>query len=101
MAFKVYCRECSWKASDPVDLKGEANWLAGRHISDTGHSVAVKETEDHDESEPKEFLRSNGSDDGSIEIIRAVGTEEIVGEVGTEVRQCGPVECVVATVGGD
>ena len=45
MPYLVYCRECGWTAPRPVDLKGEANWLAGRHISETGHRVSLREVD--------------------------------------------------------
>lgn len=45
MPYQVYCRECEWAAPTPVDLKGEANWLAGRHISETGHHVSLREVD--------------------------------------------------------
>lgn len=51
MAFTVVCRECEWAAPGPVDLKGAANWLAGRHISETGHSVGIHETDEDDDAE--------------------------------------------------
>ena len=43
--YEVYCRECDWQAPDTVELKGLANVLAGRHISETGHVVALKTVE--------------------------------------------------------
>lgn len=98
MAFKVYCRECSWKKADPVELKGEANWIAGRHISDTGHSVAVKEVEDgEEESEPKEFFRSGDHRNGRLEILRPVPPEGP--DEDAQIRECGPIDCVVASMG--
>lgn len=90
MAYKVYCRECSWTVNDPVELKGEANWLAGRHISDTNHSVALEEvTEDKQDAE---FVRAP-RERGRIEILRPDPDP-----TSDHLRRCGPVECSVQTV---
>lgn len=90
MAYKVYCRECSWTVTDPVELKGEANWLAGRHISDTDHSVALEEVDD--ETTDAEFVRGDG-ERGRIEILRPNPDP-----ASDHRRRCGPVECSVQTV---
>lgn len=92
MAYKVYCRECSWTVSDPVELKGEANWLAGRHISDTDHSVALEEVEE--DSADAEFVRADATR-GRVEILRPDPNPTADG---TTRRQCGPVVCSVETV---
>lgn len=41
MGFILDCRDCDWAVDEPVELKGEANWIAGRHIAETGHSIAL------------------------------------------------------------
>jgi hypothetical protein len=42
MGYTLHCRTCDWSVDEPVELKGEANWLAGRHIAETGHSVNLE-----------------------------------------------------------
>jgi len=42
MGYTLRCRSCEWAVVEPVELKGEANWLAGRHIAETGHSVNLE-----------------------------------------------------------
>lgn len=42
MGYTLHCRTCDWAVDEPVELKGEANWLAGRHIAETGHSVNLE-----------------------------------------------------------
>ena len=89
--YEVYCRGCEWGAEDPVDLKGEANLLAGRHISETGHVVVVK-TVTRDEDDPGEdFYRGRGRR-VSFERLRPLQGDP---PVAAEVRTCGPVECLV------
>jgi len=58
MGYTLDCRGCDWAVDEPIELKGEANWLAGRHIAETGHSVALQHvpTEETDE----DFLRGGG-----------------------------------------
>ena len=87
-AYEVYCRECDWQADNPVDLKGTANLLAGRHISRTGHVVALKTVEAPDDGELHRGARSV-----SFEILRPAGAEP----KSVEVRRCGPVDCAVET----
>lgn len=88
--YEVYCRECDWGADRRVDLKGEANLLAGRHISQTGHIVALKTVERPTE-EAEDFYRGGRS--VSVEILRPAD----LAEEAAEVRECGPVDCVVET----
>lgn len=89
-AYEVYCRECGWRADGPVDLKGTANLLAGRHISRTGHVVALKTIEEPDEGERDDFYRG-GARSVSFEVLRpSTAAPEAV-----DVRRCGPVDCVV------
>lgn len=45
MTYRVTCRECDWIAAATVEEKGAANWLAGKHISDTGHVVTIEDVE--------------------------------------------------------
>ena len=87
-AYEVYCRECDWQADNPVDLKGAANLLAGRHISRTGHVVALKTIRTPEDGELRRGGRSV-----SVEILRPAGADP--GSV--EVRRCGPVDCAVET----
>lgn len=61
MGFTLHCRSCEWSVEEPLELKGEANWLAGRHISKTGHSVALERVE----CEEEDFYRGGGS----VEVI--------------------------------
>lgn len=90
-AYEVFCRECDWQVDEPVDLKGTANLLAGRHISRTGHIVALK-TIERPAEEDDEFYRG-GDRSISVEILRpATAVPEAM-----EVRRCGPVDCVVET----
>lgn len=90
-AYEVYCRECDWRADDPVDLKGTANLLAGRHISRTGHVVALKTIEQPAE-DGEEFHR--GKDRSvSFEILRPASAAP----ESADVRRCGPIDCVVET----
>lgn len=51
MAFTLHCRNCDWEIEEPVELKGEANWLAGRHIAETGHSVRLERVEPDEEGD--------------------------------------------------
>lgn len=104
MPYLVYCRECGWTISDPVELKGEANWLAGRHISEQGHSVALKEIDPETENKAKEdveFYR-HSSRSAHIEILRPVNhTGSSIPAVIEEpcvTRRCGPVLCHIQTV---
>lgn len=60
MAYTLNCRNCEWRIEEPVELKGEANWLAGQHISETGHSVRLERVESDDEDD---FRRGGGSID--------------------------------------
>lgn len=99
MAYLVYCRECGWMASDPVELKGEANWLAGRHISENGHSVALKEIDPDAPTRAEddiEFYRQS-LPDVRIEILRPVSPNAPDGNVGST-RRCGPIHCYIETV---
>lgn len=87
-SYEVFCRECDWRVDEPVDLKGTANLLAGRHISQTGHIVALKTVEQDGDTE--EFYRG-GRRSVTVEILRAApATAEAA-----DVRRCGPVDCVV------
>lgn len=89
-AYEVYCRECDWQADGPVDLKGTANLLAGKHISQTGHVVALKTVEQPADAD--DFYRG-GRRSVTVERLRLVtGAPEAV-----EVRRCGPVDCAVET----
>lgn len=104
MPYLVYCRECGWTISDPVELKGEANWLAGRHISEQGHSVALKEVEPEYEEKQKEdveFYRHTSRPE-NIEILRpvdpALSSIPDVIEAPSVTRRCGPVVCHIQTV---
>ncbi len=104
MPYLVYCRECGWTITDPVELKGEANWLAGRHISEQGHSVALKEVEPDNEEKQKEdveFYR-NTPRTANIEILRPVDTPSHSLPDNLEepnvTRRCGPVICHIQTV---
>ena len=45
MPYTLHCRSCDWSIEEPIELKGEANLLAGRHISETGHSVRLQRLE--------------------------------------------------------
>lgn len=87
--YEVHCRECEWGSTEPIDLKGEANLRAGRHISETDHVVVVKTVVvAGDESANDDFHRGRRV---SFERLRlAPGTAP-----SGEVRTCGPVECVV------
>lgn len=51
MGYTLYCRACEWAVVEPVELKGEANWLAGRHIAETGHSVRLERTAPDEEGD--------------------------------------------------
>lgn len=42
MGYTLDCRACDWAIDQPIELKGEANLVAGRHIAETGHSVALE-----------------------------------------------------------
>lgn len=88
-AYEVFCRECDWTADNPVDLKGTANLLAGRHISRTGHIVALK-TIERPAEEGDDFYRG-GDRSVTFEILRPATAAP---ETAT-VRRCGPVDCVV------
>lgn len=55
MAYTLHCRTCDWAIEEPVELKGEANWLAGRHIAETGHSVELRR--EAPEGEEDDFYR--------------------------------------------
>ena len=57
MGYTLHCRTCEWSVDEPVQLKGEANWLAGRHISETGHSVGLERV---DASDGNDFYRGGG-----------------------------------------
>ena len=56
MGYTLRCRSCDWAVEEPVELKGEANWLAGKHIAETGHSVALERVE----CEEEDFYRGGG-----------------------------------------
>lgn len=89
--YEVYCRECDWQAPDTVELKGLANVLAGRHISETGHVVALKTVErEADEDVPADDFYRGRDRSVSFELLRPVD-----GEPAGDVRRCGPVDCVV------
>lgn len=51
MAYTLHCRNCDWNVEEPVELKGEANWLAGQHISETGHSVRLEQVQAEEEDD--------------------------------------------------
>ncbi len=87
--YKVYCRECGWRSDGPVDLKGTANLLAGRHISRTGHVVALKTVETDVDDPADDFHRGRRS--VGFEVLRPAGASA------RDVRRCGPVNCVVET----
>lgn len=57
MAYTLDCRGCDWAVDEPIELKGEANWLAGKHIAETGHSVALEHVVTEDE---EDFYRGGG-----------------------------------------
>lgn len=57
MGYTLHCRTCDWSIDDPVELKGEANWLAGRHIAETGHSVNLERVAPENE---EDFYRGGG-----------------------------------------
>jgi hypothetical protein len=57
MGYTLHCRSCEWEVDEPLELKGEANWLAGRHIAETGHSVALERVE----CEEGDFYRGGAS----------------------------------------
>lgn len=57
MGYTLHCRTCDWAVEEPVDLKGEANWLAGKHIAETGHSVALERVD----CEEDDFYRGGGN----------------------------------------
>ena len=67
MGYTLHCRTCEWSVEEPVELKGEANWLAGKHIAETGHSVALE----HVETDEDDFYRGGGS----VEIVTTPSTE--------------------------
>lgn len=87
-AYEVYCRECEWRADGSVDLKGTANLLAGRHISRTGHVVALKEIEPADDVSTDDFYRGGGRS-VAFEILRPADAAAPVS------RRRGPVDYVV------
>jgi len=51
MSFTLHCRNCDWSVEEPIELKGEANWIAGRHISETGHSIRLERLEPEGEND--------------------------------------------------
>lgn len=61
MAYVLRCRTCEWAIEEPIELKGEANWLAGQHIAETGHSVALERVD----LEGEDFYRGG---DGEVVI---------------------------------
>lgn len=65
MPFTLHCRACDWAVEEPVELKGEANWLAGRHIAETGHSVDLRRVEPEGE-DGEDFYRGGGT----VEVVR-------------------------------
>ena len=67
MGYTLHCRTCEWSVEEPVELKGEANWLAGKHIAETGHSVALERVE----TDEDDFYRGGGS----VEIVTQPSTE--------------------------
>lgn len=67
MGYTLHCRVCDWGVDDPIELKGEANLVAGRHIAETGHSVALERAA----PEGEDFYR--GGDD--VEVIDDVPSE--------------------------
>lgn len=60
MPYTLHCRTCDWAIEEPVELKGEANWLAGRHIAETGHSVELNRLESGGE---EDFYRGGSGDE--------------------------------------
>ena len=84
--YEVHCRECDWGADDPLELKGEANLRAGRHISETGHVVVLK-TVTRDDPDG-EFRRGRRV---TFERLRRVP-----GDDADERRTCGSVDVVDA-----
>lgn len=86
--YEVYCRECDWRVNGPVDLKGTANLLAGRHISETDHVVALKSIE---EPADDQELRRGGDRSVHVEVLRPASSASDAADR----RRCGPVECVV------
>lgn len=102
MVYKVYCRECGWTIPDHVHLKGEANWLAGRHISDTGHSVAIREADAATPAEDNiEFYRSE-QPKTPVDILHPLANPpprlHQFEDSDPQVKRCGPVFCRVETV---
>lgn len=100
MTYDLYCHECSW-SSTSVELKGEANWIAGKHISKTGHSVAMKEIDEEPPEPPKDadFFRSSRDGEGATEILRVVADHAPkVEDEPDELRRCGPVVCRVQAI---
>ena len=91
--YEVYCRECDWQAPEAVELKGLANVLAGRHISETGHVVTLKTVELAPEEDVPvdDFYRGRGRS-VSFEHLHPADTASV-----GDRRRCGPVECVVET----
>lgn len=87
--YEVYCRECEWRAENPIDLKGTANLIAGRHISRTDHVVALK-TIEQPADEDEDFYRG-GDRSVSFELLRSAPDDKLPAEL----RQCGPVACLV------
>lgn len=67
MGYTLRCRVCEWGIDEPVELKGEANMLAGKHIAKTGHSVALERVA----AEGEDFYRG-GAD---VEILRGPVSE--------------------------
>ena len=49
MPYTLHCRDCDWAVETPIELKGEANLRAGRHIAETGHSVKLRRIEPTDD----------------------------------------------------
>lgn len=64
MAYTLHCRSCDWSVDEPIELKGEANWLAGRHIAETGHSIRLERVEPEDD-EADDFYRGGSG----VEVI--------------------------------
>lgn len=99
MMYVVYCRECSWEAPKPLELKGEANMIAGRHISNTGHSVALRELDPSDELTSDTGFHRSGRRRTPVEILRPIPPDVTPGEAeGPPTRQCGPVLCTVQRI---
>lgn len=69
MGYTLHCRTCEWSVEEPVELKGEANWLAGKHIAETGHSVALERVE----TDEDDFYRGGGG----VEIVTTPSTETV------------------------